>query len=221
MPSEDVANSPEAAAEPPISLARAIVLLALQAIGMFAVGSWLWDTSGREDDAFVTFSPEQAVLGLALGSALIVLAWVLYRSFPHNGETLVRMQAKTYEFLGPKLGWPAIVFISICAGVGEEALFRGGLQTFLGDLIGAPLGIAVSSALFAAIHLGKPAITALLFVVGALFGVAYWLTESLLTVMIGHALYDVWALRYIHREFLRLGLLGGAERALANTEGAG
>ena len=118
------------------------------------------------------------------------------------------MQAETYAFLGPKLGMPAIVFISLCAGVGEEALFRGGLQTFLGDYLGAPLAIVLSSAVFAAIHLGKPVITLLLLVVGLIFGTVFWLTGSLLAVTIGHALYDIWALRYLHCEFLRLGLVG-------------
>ena len=197
-----------------IALGKAMVLLGFQAIGMIAIGGLLWDWSGREAERFVSVSTAEVLQGLALGGALIVIALALFRGFPRLSEKLVRMQADTYAFLGPKLGLPAIVFISLCAGVGEEALFRGGLQTFLGDEFGAPLAILISSALFALIHLGKPVITALLLVVGAMFGVMYWLTGSLLAVMIGHTLYDIWALRYLHREFVRLGLVGD-EPALA------
>lgn len=196
------------AAKREISLGKAMVLLGFQAIGMIALGQWLWSLSGREKAGFVSVSMTEVLQGLALGAALIALAFTMFRGLPRISEALVRMQAETYAFLGPKLGMPAIVFISLCAGVGEEALFRGGLQTFLGDYLGAPLAIVLSSAVFAAIHLGKPVITLLLLVVGLIFGTAFWLTGSLLAVMIGHALYDIWALRYLHCEFLRLGLVG-------------
>ena len=207
------------AAIPAITLGKAMGLLGFQAIGMIAIGTWLWDWSGREAERFVSLSAPEVLQGFALGLGLIALAFAIFRGLPRLSETLVRMQAETYAFLGPKLGMPAIVFISLCAGVGEEALFRGGLQTLLGDELGAPLAILLSSAVFAAIHLGKPVITALLLVVGAIFGVVYWLTGSLLAVMIGHTLYDIWALRYLHREFVRLGLVGD-EPALANPADA-
>lgn len=198
------------------TLGRALVLLAFQAIGMIALGGWLWRLSGRDQASFVTVSLAEVPPGLALGGVLIAVALALFRGLPRISETLVRMQADTYAFLGPKLGMSAIVFIALCAGAGEEALFRGGLQTFLGDFLGAPPAILLSSAVFAVIHLGKPVITALLLTVGAIFGVVYWLTGSLLAVMIGHALYDIWALRYLHREFVRLGLVGEREQPLAN-----
>ena len=204
-----------------ITLGKAMMLLGFQAIGMIAIGGLLWDWSGRDTERFVTVSPAEVLQGFALGGALTAIALVLFRGFPRLSEKLVRMQADTYAFLGPNLGWPAIVFISLCAGVGEEALFRGGLQTFLDDEIGVPLAILISSAVFALIHLGKPVITALLLVVGAIFGTIYWLTGSLLTVMIGHTLYDIWALRYLHREFVRLGLVGDEAAPLANSPDAG
>ena len=210
----------EPGARPAIGLGKAMVLLGFQAAGMAAIGTLLWSWSGREPAEFVTWSLREAGQGIALGLGFIALAFALFRGLPAIGERLVRMQAETYAFLGPRLGLPAILLISLCAGVGEEALFRGGMQTFLGDQLGMPAAIALSSALFAAIHLGKPVITVLLFAVGAGFGIAYWLTESLLAVMIGHALYDVWALRYLHREFLRLGLVGDVAPALANPADA-
>jgi membrane protease YdiL (CAAX protease family) len=207
MVADEARDTDEPVPQRTITLGKAVVLLACQSGVMIAMGMLLWHLSGRDAAAFVTVSAAQAIQGLALGLALIALAFALFRGLPRVGETLVRMQAETYAFLGPRLGLGAIGFISLCAGVGEEALFRAGMQTFLGDHVGAPVAIALSSAVFAAIHLGKPVITLLLFVVGAIFGTVYWLTGSLLAAMIGHTLYDIWALKYLHGEFVRLGLL--------------
>lgn len=190
-----------------------LTILAAQCTLMIALGLILWDWSGRPLRRFVSFAPAELAQGIGLGLALIAFAFALWRLFPRAGEKLIRMQAQSYRFLGPNLGWPAIVFIALCAGAGEEALFRGGLQTLLGDHIGVPAAIALASLVFALVHLGKPAVTGLIFAVGCLFGAVYAATESLLTVMIGHALYDIWALRYLQREMLRLDLFAENEFA--------
>ena len=185
---------------------------------------------------FADLLPQVVMLGrvcsgiypIRLAGALIALAAVLFRGFPRIGERLVRLQAPGFAFFGRRLSLPMIVLISVGAGVGEEALFRGGLQTLIGDHLGVAAAILLSSAAFAAIHLARPVITALLLVIGAIFGVFYWQTGSLLAAMIGHALYDIWALRYLHREMHRLGLFDapgpppGPEPApLVNSPGPG
>jgi uncharacterized protein len=185
---------------------RALVLLAIQATLFTAagVGMWLW--AGRSLESFISFSVREGAMGVAFGGALIAIAAALFRGFPRLAEQLVRLQSGTYRFLGPKLGWPAILLISLAAGISEEAALRAGLQTLVGNYVGAWGAIAISSAAFAALHLAKPVITALLFLIGVLFGVAYHESGSLLAVMIAHVLYDVWALRYLNREMHRLGL---------------
>ena len=196
------------------------MLLASQATVMIALGLALWHWSGRGTRDFMAITPSQAGMGLALGAGLSLLALILWKAFPRAGERLIRMQADTYAMLLPHISWPVIVAVSLCAGFGEEALFRAGLQTLLGDNVGVPAAIALSSAAFAAIHFGRPVVTGLIFLIGCLFGVIYWQTGSLLTVALGHALYDVWALRYLHREVLRLGL-AGVEAPLANSPSPG
>jgi uncharacterized protein len=185
---------------------RMIAALSAQAAVFAGLGLLLWIWSGRAAGDFVILSWTGALTGVALAAALILLAFVLFRGFPNIGERLVRLQAPTFSLLGPRLGWLPIVLLSLGAGIGEEALLRAGLQTLLGDHLGPMAAILLSSAAFAAIHWAKPVITALLFVIGAIFGVAFWYTGSLLAVMIGHALYDMWALRYLHREMHRLNL---------------
>lgn len=168
------------------------------------IGLWIW--SGRPLAQFLSISAREVALGLGFAAALIMTAAALFRSFPKVSEHLVRLQSDTYRFLGRDLGWPAIVLISFVAGVSEEVSLRGGLQTVLGDQVDAPAAIAIASALFAALHLAKPLITALLFVIGVIFGAVYWYTGSLLAVIIAHILYDIWALRYLNREMHRLRL---------------
>lgn len=201
----------ETSAGKPIPLGKIVALITLQGALFTAIGAGLWYVSGRPLGDFVSFAPRAIVSGLGFGAILVAVAAGLFHGFPRMSGRLVRLQADTYAVLGPRLGWGAIVAISLAAGIGEEALLRGGLQTLLADYLGPVGAIAVASAAFAALHLAKPLITALLLVIGVMFGVVYWQTGSLLTVMIAHALYDIWALRYLHREFVRLGLVPAAE----------
>lgn len=193
-----------------LPLGKIVLLLVGQTVAFVGMGMGLWHFTGRDLANFLVPTAAGAFQGIALGGAFILSAWLVFNLLPDLADRLVRLQVETYRFLGPHLPTWAIVVISLCAGIGEEALFRAGLQMLLADYVGTVAAITLSSAAFALFHLGKPLITALLFVIGALFGMVYWLTDSLLAVVIGHVLYDIWALRYLHRSFLRLGLIDGA-----------
>lgn len=101
-----------------------------------------------------------------------------------------------------------ILLLAAAAGIGEEALFRGGLQTFASDHLPAAAAILLSAALFAALHPISVGIVAMVFAIGLLFGIIYEVTGSLLGVMLAHAAYDVWALAIVQRELARRGMLG-------------
>lgn len=206
----------------PITISRktAFVGLAAQGALFTTAGIGLWMFSGRAVADFLSVSVRDIGIGLAFAAALIGVAAVLFHGFPKMSERLVRLQGDSYRFLGANLGWPAVVGISLVAGISEEAALRGGLQTWLGDALGGPAAIVLSSILFAAMHFAQPLILALLFVIGLAFGVVYWQTGSLLAVMIAHVLYDIWALRYLNREMQRLGLFDDPA-PLANPVGDG
>jgi uncharacterized protein len=87
----------------------------------------------------------------------------------------------------------------LSAGVGEEMLFRGVLQTSLGAWLGVGWGLVVASILFGLLHpISLPYIFVTI-VLGFYIGGAFLLTGNLLTVMVTHAVYDLALMAYLLR----------------------
>lgn len=185
-----------------------LALHTLQTIAFAGIGLGFWIFSGRSAANFVTFGASELLVGASLSIIFIAVAAGTFYGLPKVSEYLIRAQAHGLAFLESPLPFWAIVWISLGAGIGEEALFRGGVQTLAGDYLGAPMAIVLSAALFAIIHFAKPLIAAIIFAIGLVFGCIYWMTDSLLAVMIGHAFYDVFALWYVQKEMHRLGVFG-------------
>ena len=82
----------------------------------------------------------EIAFGLGYGLASGIAAWELVK---------MNFLTETRDFFsgligGLRLGWAEIIFISLCAGIGEEVLFRGAVQPVL--------GIWITSVLFIAMH---------------------------------------------------------------------
>jgi uncharacterized protein len=82
----------------------------------------------------------ETVFGIVFGIiyaffALLFMGAPVFESLPNRAENMVKSMRLTI--------WDAI-FLSICAGVGEELLFRAGIQPLL--------GVWITSILFVAIH---------------------------------------------------------------------
>lgn len=196
-----------------IPLGKLVTLVGLQAALFTGLGFALWGFSGREPAQFLSAAPQEWYRGIALGALLSAVAAFSFYAFPKITDTLVRFQGKTYAFLKNPLPLWAIVWISICAGVSEEALFRAGLQTLLCDYIGTVAAILVSSAIFALVHMAKPVVAGIIFAIGVLFGVVYVETGSLLTVMLAHAIYDIFALWYLQKRLHELDFFAETDTA--------
>ena len=95
--------------------------------------------------------------------------------------------------------------VSIAAGLGEELLFRGLLQTAISDWIGGSqgvwIGLAVASVVFGICHWLNRTYAVLATVMGVYFGLLLVWTGNLWTPILAHAVYD----------FVALLLLGWAE----------
>lgn len=185
-----------------------------QALVFVILGLGLWWLADRKLSAFITVTLPEIGMGIALGGALIGVAAGLYKRFPDFAEGLVKKQALNFAFLEKRLSMPMIVLLSVCAGVGEEALFRGGLQTLIGEYAPLIAAIIVSSLAFTLIHFASAAIAIIIFGIGALFGGFYAWSGSLLCVMIAHTIYDVYAFWNLQNELHRLKLFEPTPDAL-------
>lgn len=189
----------------PLPSGKIAAALTAQALVFVVAGAAMWVFAGNDLAEFVDLGWLPVGQGVLLGLALIAVVGATFRAFPRFLEHTVHLQSKMAVLFSERTGWREYVIIALCAGIGEEAIFRGGLMTLLDGYTGPAAAIFLSSLVFALFHLAKPLIGAIILVVGVIMGLVYWWTGSLLTVMIGHALYDVWALRRLHLEFIRLG----------------
>jgi membrane protease YdiL (CAAX protease family) len=83
---------------------------------------------------------KQLVVGISLGISSAAVAHFIL-SLPFMRAINTKYVNMFSQF---KLGWNEILFVSFCAGVGEEILFRGAIQPLI--------GIVLTSIVFVAIH---------------------------------------------------------------------
>lgn len=95
--------------------------------------------------------------------------------------------------------WSELALLSLCAGVGEEMLFRGVVQASLMDWLGVGWGLALASLLFGILHPASVSYIVFTGVLGVYLGAIWLYNGNLLTVMVTHALYDLAALGYLIR----------------------
>jgi hypothetical protein len=85
-------------------------------------------------------------------------------------------------------GIAVIGFAPVC----EEIFFRGFIMPGMVKAWGVPIGIAVSGLLFSAAHIG-PALHKTIvpiFIIGAVFGAAYYRSGNIFTTILAHLLFN-------------------------------
>jgi membrane protease YdiL (CAAX protease family) len=94
----------------------------------------------------------------------------------------------------------ALLFFPI--GFGEEIFWRGFVQRRLAERWNPAVGFALALLLYTGVHLptGNPVLILAAFACGAFWGGLYWLTGSILPVLISHMLWDpaifvIWPIR--------------------------
>jgi len=95
------------------------------------------------------------------------------------------------------------MLVALAAGVGEELLFRGlvqsGLSRLLTDWPGQIVAVAAASVLFGLCHWLNATYAVLAMLAGAYFGLILLLTGNILAPITAHAAYDFLALVYLIR----------------------
>ena len=188
---------------------RNITIVVLgQGTAFFLIALAIWYGSGRPPAAFLRFEAVDLLVAGLLGGALIGSMQLVVRVFP--GFVGWAAGQQRFLFPGGRRYRPVhILLISAAAGIGEEALFRGGLQTLIGDHLPAWAAILCASLLFVLVHLGSRGVAAFIFAYSVAFGIVYHETGSLAGVMAAHMLFDIWAIVIVQRELARRGELEG------------
>lgn len=136
------------------------------------------------------------LLGTCMALLTLAVFFMVYRVGGGFAETLLADIRRVYGLFAG-YSWGRIATIATLAGVGEELLFRGFLQTWLGQHIAIALSILLVSLVFGLLHYLSHAYFICTFLMSVAFGVGYYLTGSLLMVMVWHGVYDLIALGVI------------------------
>lgn len=129
---------------------------------------------------------------------LLLLRWCLRTAW----APMRRLVALVEDRLGPELAGastPAIVVLSLLAGLGEEALFRGVMQAGIAERFPAWLGVAGAGLLFGVMHWLTLSYAVLAGLVGMYLGAVFLLSGNLLVPIVAHGLYDIVALSILAR----------------------
>lgn len=129
--------------------------------------------------------------------AALPLCGLLYLVVNARNGALSRFRQKQVDLFTDRnmdLGPAAILFISLGAGITEELLFRGVLLTDFTERFGLPIALAASSLLFGLAHAANLGYFLYTAVMGIYLAALFLWTDNLLTPMVTHAVYDVYAL---------------------------
>jgi uncharacterized protein len=167
------------------------------------VVAWLFNIPLR--DKFPAFgSPLAAAFArgfLAAVPMLVLFWWLVNSNRPELKQLREQVQWLVREMF-PTGGIAQFAMVALLAGVGEELLFRGALQTKLSAWTTPLVGLAITSLLFGLAH----ALSKLYFIfavaVGAFMGWLVLRYDDLVAPMVAHGVYDFVALVYLSRNRL-------------------
>jgi membrane protease YdiL (CAAX protease family) len=159
------------------------------------LGWWL----GHNPLQQFTWSLKDGLLG-ALSSLPLIGMFLAMLRWPIGPlRTIKRFCEEEFVPLLAGSSWSDMALIALSAGVGEEMLFRGVLQSSFATWLGLGWGLVMASILFGLLHpISLPYIFVTI-VLGLYLGEAFILTGNLLTVMVTHSIYDLALMAYLLR----------------------
>lgn len=172
---------------------RGFVLILLSQLAIVAVGMFLlWAFSVQIPHAQIAWFNATAI-GTLLAIVTFLLFTLIYR---FGGKFAQALLNDTRRVSGIFNGYSLmhLACVAALAGVGEELLFRGFLQTWLTNHFAITWAILVASIIFGLLHYLSHAYFISVTLMSIAFGLAYYFTGSLLMVMVWHGIYDFIAL---------------------------
>jgi membrane protease YdiL (CAAX protease family) len=143
---------------------------------------------------------------------LAVLWWSRHTRFP----PLRRLRQSVDELVVPLFAPCTLIdflLLSLVAGLGEEALFRGVIQSPLSHYLPAWAAIAVAGVLFGLVHWINFTYAVFATIIGVYLGWLFSTFDNLLPPIIVHTLYDFAALAYLTRTTTTPTASGGRQPA--------
>jgi membrane protease YdiL (CAAX protease family) len=138
--------------------------------------------------------------GLLATLPMLVIFWLLVNSdWPMMRQLREQVQWLIDEMF-PSRSIAQFAMVAILAGVGEELLFRGAIQSVLGNWTTPVIGLVITSLLFGLAHALSKLYFLFAVAVGAFLG---WMTlkySDLVAPMVAHGVYDFLALVYLSRQ---------------------
>jgi membrane protease YdiL (CAAX protease family) len=178
--------------------------MALAAMGL----AWLAGIDLWKLVAWTLDTPGQIVLALV---PLLILFVATYR-WPIG--PLERIKDILLDVMGPALSacrWYDLPVLAALAGLGEELLFRGVMQTGLDHWAGRGVGLISASIVFGLVHAVTPTYALLAGLIGLYLGTLLYLTEppNIAVPIAVHAAYDLVAFCVLRRDYRRRAESGG------------
>lgn len=177
--------------------------LAFVAVGIGAlIGVSPWISASWDSGNALAILTSVGLGALATIPLIAIFLGMQYGSF----RSLEDLQSYMEQHIIP-LFREATIFelglVSLAAGLGEEALFRGVIQTFLQQLMGTSgspvVPIVLTSLLFGVVHFVTKEYFILAAIMGAYLGFWFWWTGDIIVPIVIHALYDWFALVYMRQ----------------------
>jgi uncharacterized protein len=147
------------------------------------------------------FEGRPALLGIAATLPPLAVFWLCLKC---PWRPLAEIARITDEMLVPLFRdcWVVeLAVIAALAGIGEEMLFRGVIQSAAAAEIGGERGVwialLIASALFGLLHPITPAYAILAGLIGLYLGALWLASGNLLVPIVAHGVYDFLALAYL------------------------
>lgn len=140
------------------------------------------------------WSAKDTVIGLAGTLPLVAMLWWFMKTPRAMIARFRQSQIEFFAQIGFRFTPARILFMALFAGVFEELLFRGVLQTGAAKVMPMVTAIILSNLIFGLIHWRTGLYALIAGLVGAWIGVLFAITGNLLAPIVTHAVYDIVAL---------------------------
>jgi membrane protease YdiL (CAAX protease family) len=162
--------------------------------------AWLFRVSLR--DMFPAIGPP-LVNAIARGLLATLPMLAIFLLLVNSNWPMMRQLREQVQWLidemFPSRSIGQFATVAVLAGIGEELLFRGALQSILGNWTTPVIGLMITSLLFGLAHALSKLYFLFAVAVGAFLGWMALKYNDLVAPMVAHGVYDFLALAYLSR----------------------